>query len=78
MEHPNPKLHWFVRRTTMLVSLALAVLTTISAVILEIGNPGIVQSLSPALGWHYTALTAPVLGYYGNTAVEEWSRSKPK
>lgn len=39
-------------------------------------NPEAVSAMGAVIGWAYGLCTAIIMGYYGNTAVEEYAKGK--
>lgn len=76
MEHPDPAKHWKIRRYTMFFCIFLAIIFTIGFAIIGLTNPEALAAMTAVIGWFYSLLSVAVLGYYSNTAVEEWSKNR--
>jgi hypothetical protein len=73
-EHPDPERWWQHRRRLAYRALWLAVAETLLLGLVALLNPEAVAALSAAIYSSYTLWSVPIVGYYGNTAVEEWAR----
>lgn len=76
VQNPNPEKHWRIRRYTMFASIFLIVVLTIGFAVIGLHNPAALTAMSAVVGWVYGALSIPLLGYYGNTAVEEYAKNR--
>ena len=77
-EHPNPEYWWKIRRRTMYVAIVLICIFTFAFVIVGLQKPPALESMGVLIGWVYGVLSLPVVGYYGNTAVEEYAKNRKK
>jgi len=73
---PDLVTHWRVRRYTMFACLVLGVLFAIFFSILEILRPNTIAAITSVIGWLYSMLSVAVIGYYSNTAVEEYVKNR--
>ena len=73
---PDLALHWRVRRRTMIASLVIIVLSTIGFAYLALINPKAIESMGVLIGWFYGTISLPLIGYYSNTAVEEYVKNR--
>lgn len=67
---------WNHRRRGYYLGVVWALLSTIAFIALEIAYPGLIERIAVVVGWSYGVSTTLILAYYGNTAVEEFSRNK--
>jgi hypothetical protein len=73
---PDLALHWRVRRRTMIACLVLLVFSTIGFATIAIYIPEALQSMGVLIGWYYGTLSLPIIGYFSNTAVEEFVKNR--
>lgn len=53
-----------------------SIIQTVLLAILAYLRPDAVQSLGAVVGWSYGLYMAVIMGYYGNTAVEEYAKNR--
>jgi len=73
-EHPNPGRWWKHRRAGYYTGITWSVIQTFCWAVLEIWRPGTIASMSVVIGWSYGIPATLIIGYYGNTAVEELAK----
>lgn len=76
MEHPDPAKHWKIRRYTMFVCIFLSVVFTIGFALIGWLNPTALESMTAVIGWFYSLLSVGVIGYFSNTALEEYAKNR--
>lgn len=73
-QHPNPSRWWKHRRAGYYSGITWTVLQTFVWILIELWRPDTMASMSVVIGWSYGISATLILGYYGNTAVEELAR----
>lgn len=75
-EHPNPGLYFKVRRETMWKTQTQSIVLFIILMVLAYFQPEAVEVLTPSIIAIFGLLALPTIGYYSNTAVEEWAKRR--
>lgn len=70
-EHPDPAVHWRHRRRLAYAAM-LALLVTLAAALLAPIRESVIPLLE-GLAWTFTVI---ILGYFGNNAIESFSKGK--
>ena len=73
-QHPNPGRWWTHRRAGYYTGIIWAVIQTILWSALELFRPDTLEAMGVVIGWSYGVCATLILGYYGNTAVEEHAK----
>lgn len=76
MSHPNPEIWWRHRRRGYYFGIIWTIVSTFIWIGLELFRPNVLDSLGVVIGWSYGFSTTLIIAYYGNTAVEEFSKNK--
>lgn len=74
--HPNPSVWWKHRRRLCYGSFVWVILQTFLWAAVEVMVPGTIAGMSVVIGWSYGVPATAIIGYYGNTAVEEFVKHK--
>ena len=69
-ENPDATRHWIVKKKTMYISVAILVVSTIGFAAIGFVNPAALESMGALIGWYYSIMSVPVVGFFGNSAVE--------
>lgn len=84
--HPDPAKHWRWRRYGMLVGIYWSIIQTLMWAGLAFyswkygaaDTPNLISSLSVVIAWSYGVCMVLIIGYYSNTAVDEFAKRIPK
>lgn len=72
--HPDPERWWTNRRKAMFFSQKWGVVQTLLWAILAYFNPEAVTASYMVIAGSYGLTALPIIGYYSNTAVQEYAR----
>lgn len=75
-EFTRQERQWKHRRRGYYMGIFWTVLSTIVFVYLETNQPGLIERIGVVVGWSYGVATTLILAYYGNTAVDDFSKSR--
>lgn len=78
IKHPDPNIYWKHRRRLCYIAFIWSIIMTIMLGGLAFINPEAVSAMGAVIGWAYGLCTAIVMGYYGNSAIEEYAKKKFK
>ena len=73
---PDLALHWRIRRRTMIVCIVLLCLFTIGFGYIGMVNPDALSAMGVLIGWFFGTISLPIIGYFSNTAVEEFVKNR--
>lgn len=73
-EHPDPDRWWRHRRERCDTAMKAAGVETVLLGFLAYFSPEAVSAMTTVVVASYTLWSWPVIGYYSNTAVEEWAK----
>lgn len=76
MEHPNPNIWWKHRRRLAYMAFLWLVLQTFLFGAIAVFSPAAMAALGAVVGWSYGTTTIVLVGYFGNTAIEEVMKRK--
>lgn len=74
-QHPDPNRWWTYRRKGMFIGIKWAIIQTLAWIALGVYDKDIVSALTAVIGWSYGISALLIVGYYSNTAVEEYARN---
>ncbi|WGH49680.1 hypothetical protein [Alishewanella phage vB_AspM_Slickus01] len=73
---PDLALHWRIRRRTMFACIVLLCLSTIGFGYIGVFNSDALSAMGVLIGWFYGSISLPIIGYFSNTAVEEYVKNR--
>jgi hypothetical protein len=73
-KHPNPERWWRVRRGGFYFGRNWAVVQTFIWIALGLYDVTVMEKASTIAGWSYGVCIILIIGYYSNTALEEFSK----
>jgi hypothetical protein len=73
-QHPNPGRWWRHRRAGFYTGIVWSIVQTFLWAGLALWKTDAVSSLGVVIGWSYGIPATLIIGYYGNTAVEELAK----
>lgn len=75
-KHPNPEVWWKHRRAGYYTGIRWGIIQTFLWGVLAVYDKDLLTVMSVVIAGSYGLSMTLVVAYYGNTAVEEWMRSR--